>query len=86
MGNMAPEDIDPKRRANQIVMDVCFRIERMCRYSPLDDKEVDNQSMQDRRIVEGLYYFYKNKGDDPDEAARNARANAVRLILNEVFS
>ena len=83
---MAFEDVDPKRRANKIVMDVCFRIERMCRYAPLDDKEVDAASMQDHRIVEGLYYFYKNKGDNQETAARKARANAVRLILNEVFS
>jgi len=83
---MAPEDVDPRRRANQIVMDLCFRVERMCRYSPLDDKEVDDQSMKDRNIVSGLYTFYRNKGDDQETAARNARANAVRLILNEAFA
>lgn len=77
---------DPRRRANKIVIDLCFRIERMCRYSPLDDKEVNEKAMTDRRIVEGLYHFYKNQGDDQDTAARRARANAIRLILNEVFS
>ena len=69
-----------------IIMDLCFRIERMCRYSPLDDEEVDGQSMQDRKIVEGLYYFYTNKGDDSKNAAKKARATAIRLILCEVFS
>jgi len=84
---MTSEDGDQRRRADKIVMDLCFRIERMCRYSPLDDKEVDGQSMQDRRIVEGLYYFYKNKeGDDQEAAARKARANAIRLVLNEVLT
>jgi len=78
---------DPRRRANKIVMDLCYRIERMCRYSPLDDKEVDDQSMTDRKTVEGLYVFYRNKnGCDEDTAARQARANAIRLVLNEVLS
>lgn len=77
---------DLKRRANQVVMDLCFRIERMCRYSPLDDKEIDKQSLRDRNIVSGLYIFYRNQGDDQEVAARKARANAIRLILNEAFS
>ena len=43
--------------------------------------------MQDRKIVEGLYYFYKNKeGDDKEAAARKVRANAIRLVLNEVLT
>ena len=79
-------DEDPRRRANQIIMDMCFRIERMCRYSPLDDKEIDGQSMKDRNIVGGLYFFYRNHGDRENIAASKARANAIRLILNEVFS
>ncbi len=83
---MASGDEDLRHKAAKVVMDLCFRIERMCRYSPLDDKEVDKQSMQDRRIVEGLYYFYKDKGDNQETAARKARANAVRLVLSEVFS
>jgi len=59
----------------------------MCRYSPLDDEEVDRQSMQDRKMVRGLYYLYKNKeGDDQEAAARKARANAIRLVLNEVLT
>ncbi len=77
---------DPRRRANKIVMDLCFRIERMCRYSPLDDKEIDDQSMTDRKTVEGLYVFYRKDGSDENSAARRARANAIRLVLNEVFS
>ncbi|RLC89128.1 MAG: hypothetical protein DRJ03_00805 [Chloroflexi bacterium] len=83
---MAPEDVDPRRKANQIVMDLCFRVERMCRYSPLDGKEVCEQSMKDRNIVFDLYYFYRSRGDDQETAARNARANAIRLILDEVFA
>lgn len=71
--------------ANETVMDLCFRIERMCRYSPLDDKEVDIQSTEDRMIVEGLYYFFRNKGCNQEVAARKARANAIRLIMSEVL-
>ncbi len=67
-------------------MNMCFRIERMCRYSPLDDKEVDDQSMTDRKTVEGLYVFYRKDGKDENTAARQARAHAIRLVLNEVFS
>ena len=77
---------DPKRRANQMVMNLCFRIERMCRYSPLDNKEMDDQAVKDRNIVAGLYQFYRNQGDSQDVAAKKARANAIRLVLNEVFS
>lgn len=77
---------DLRRRANKIVVDMCYRIERMCRWSPLDDKEVDDQSMIDRKIVEGLYVFYRKDGKDENTAARQARANAIRLVLNEVFS
>ncbi len=77
---------DPRRRANKIVMDLCYRIERMCRYAPLDDKEISDQSMTDRKTVEGLYVFYRRDGKDERTAAKQARANAVRLVLNEVFS
>lgn len=77
---------DPRRRANKIVMDLCYRIERMCRYSPLDEREVSDQSMTDRKTVEGLYVFYRRDGKDENTAARQARANAVRLVLNDVFS
>lgn len=77
---------DPRRRANKIVMDLCYRIERMCRYAPLDDKEVSDQSMTDRKTVEGLYVFYRKDGKDTDTAARQARANAIRLVLNDVLS
>lgn len=77
---------DTRRRANKIVMDLCYRIERMCRYSPLDDKEVCDQSMTDRKTIEGLYVFYRKDGKDEKIAARQARTSAVRLLLNEVFS
>lgn len=77
---------DPRRRANKIVMDLCYRIERMCRYAPLDEKEVSDQSMTDRKTVEGLYVFYRKDGKDENTAARQARANAVRLVLGEVLS
>ncbi len=73
------------RRTGSISMNMCFRIERMCRYSPLDDKETrdDEQAMKDRHIVAGLYEFYKAQGDSHEASARKARANAVRLIMNE---
>ena len=74
------------REASKLVMDLCFRIERMCRYFPLEDKEADDQSMKDRNIVAGLYQFFRNQGDDQDLAAKKARANAIRLVLNEAFS
>ena len=72
--------------ADKLLMDLCHRIERMCRYSPLDDKEVNPKVMSDRNIVAGLYAFYKRNGQDEETAARKARANAIRLVLNEVFS
>jgi len=75
-----------QRKANQIIMDLCFRIERMCRYSPLDDKETGDQSMADRQKVEGLYVFYRNQDETQEVAARKARANAIRLLLCEVLS
>ena len=72
--------------SNKIIADMCFRIERMCRYSPLDIKEIDGQSLTDRQIVGGLYYFYRNHGCDKELGAIKARATAIRLILNEAFS
>lgn len=77
---------DTKRRASKVVMNLCFRIERMCRYSPLDDKEISDQSMADRQKVEGLYVFYRNQDETQEIAARKARANAIRLLLCEVLS
>jgi len=77
---------DNQSRANKIIMDLCYRIERMCRYSPLDDKEVGEQSMADRKIVEGLYAFYKRENDTPEKAARKSRADAIRLLLCEAFA
>ncbi len=71
------------RRTGSISMNMCFRIERMCRYSPLDSKEAGEQAMKDRHIVAGLYEFYRAQGDEPEASARKARANAVRLIMNE---
>jgi len=79
-------DKDPRREANKIIIDLCRRIECMCRYSPLDGKEVGEQTMGDREIVSGLYKFYVDRGDDNDAAAKKARVTAIRLILNEVFS
>lgn len=67
-------------------MDMCFRIEHMCRYSPLDNQEVDKLSMYDRTIVSGLYYFYRNEDNREETAARKARTIAIRLVLSEVFS
>lgn len=63
-----------------------YRIERMCRHSSLDDKEVNEQTMNDRQIVAGLYRFYKYQGKDTKTAARQARVNAIRLLLNEELS
>lgn len=79
-------DEDYCQMANRVIIDPCYRIERICRDSPLDNKEVDEQSMNDRRIVEGLFTFYKNKGDIPYIALRKAKATTIRLILNEVLS
>ena len=77
---------DKKKIAEKIIMDLCFRIERMCRYSALDDKEVSDQSMADRGKVEGFYNFYKKENDSPEAASRKARANAIRLILCEALT
>ena len=85
-GRLAEMNKDQQLRAEEIIMDLCFRIECMCRYSPLDNQEVTDQAIMDRRIIEGLYVFYRNKGDEQNIAAKKARANAIRLILNEVFS
>jgi hypothetical protein len=72
--------------SHKIVMDLCSRIEQACRYSPLDDQEVEEQSFNDRTIVAGLYIFYRQKGDTEEVAGRRARTSTIRLILNEVFS
>lgn len=82
---MAKEDKTPERKAEKMIEDLCYRIERMCRYSPLDDKEVDGQSMKDRTVVSKLYGFHRKKGESEDSAARKARMSAIRLVLNEVF-
>lgn len=79
-------DGDKKRISNQIAMDLCFRIERMCRYSALDDTEVSDQSMADRTRIEGLYLFYKKEDNTPEQAGRKARANAIRLLLCEALT
>jgi hypothetical protein len=72
--------------AEKLIMDLCFRIERMCRYAPLDDEEVQEGCIDDRSIVAGLYRFYRLQGDDQEQSAKKARANAIRLVLSEVFS
>lgn len=72
--------------AHKILMSLCFRIEKMCRYSPLDTQEVNDQSMKDRNIVEGFYCFFKDKGDNQEVAARKGRANAIRIILTDSLS
>lgn len=72
--------------ATKIIVDLCYRIERMCRYSPLDDEEVVDQSMADRHTIEDLYSHYKNNNASPEQAARQARAEAIRLLLFETLS
>jgi hypothetical protein len=74
------------KEADRVLTDLCNRIERMCRYSSLDGKEMEDQSIKDRDIILGIYRFHRTKGDEPDIAARQARVDAIRLILNEVFS
>ena len=73
-------------RAEKLIMDLCFRIERMCRYSSLDEQETQGDAMDDRNIVAGLYVFYRNEGDNEEQSAKKARANAIRLVLRDVFS
>lgn len=75
-----PEDQD-----NKVNLDICHRIERMCRYSSLEGNEVSDQSIEDRNIVADLYIFYKKEGRGTEEAERFARANAIRVILLEVM-
>jgi len=65
---------------------MCSRIECMCRYSFLDENEINDQSMKDRNIIAGLYYFFRSQGYSEKIAAKKARINAIRLILNETFS
>ncbi len=57
----------------------------MCRYSPLSDWEINGQSMEDRNVVAGLYKFYRNAGDEQEDAAQKARAGAIRLVLGEML-
>ncbi len=73
-------------KAENLIMDLCFRIERMCRYAPLDAQETQGDAMDDRQIVSGLYIFYRNEGDDEEQSAKKARANAIRLVLSDAFS
>ncbi len=67
-------------------MDLCHRLERMCRYSALDTKEVDGQSMKDRDVVAGLYKFFRDAGDNEVASEKKARAGAIRLILCETLT
>jgi len=69
-----------------ILNDLCDRIERMCRYSQLRDDEVNDKSMQDRKVVEGLYLYHKKFGRPQWEVERLARRDAIKLILVEAFS
>jgi hypothetical protein len=78
-------DDDSKPCMEKITMDLCVRIEKMCRYSPLDEIEVREQEMDDRGTVAGLYAFYKRENDSPEVAARKARASAIRLLLREAL-
>lgn len=75
----------PDGESEKLLTELCARIERVCRYSPLNDDEVDEESMDDRQTVEDLYYTYKMGGYDQDIAARKARADTIRLIMNEIF-
>lgn len=71
---------------DKIIEDLCCRLEMACRYSPLDQEEISEQSMNDRRIIEGLYYYYRNKAKDLKAAERMAKVQAIKLILSEAFS
>jgi len=77
---------EEKRNNDKFIDDLCCRLEMACRYSPLDQEEISEQSMNDRRIIEGLYYYYRDKGKDPKTAERVAKVQAIKLILNEAFS
>jgi len=79
-------DDDPREKAEEIIVSLCDRVERVCRYSSLSDDEVNESSMTDREIVLKLYEYYKNKGNDEKEAGRLARVQAIRLIWNEMFA
>ncbi len=69
------------RRPDKISMSLCYRIERLCGQIPLKIK--DERSMKDRRIVEDFYCFYREQGCDHGIAMKNAKANAIRVILTE---
>jgi len=79
-------DIDPRVAANRIVDDICRRIERISRYAPLDDEEIDKNSMKDREIVANLYMFFIGNGNTKEESEKAARVNAIKLVLNEIFA
>jgi len=79
-------DDDPRDRAEEMIVALCNRVERVCRYSSLNDEEVDESSMTDREIVLKLYEYYKDKGNNEEEAGRLARVQAIRLIWNEMFA
>lgn len=72
--------------SNKMFADLCIRIERMCRYSPLDTEEMDWCVMKDRDVIAGLYKFYRDQGDDEKIAARKARISGIRFVLNEVLT
>jgi hypothetical protein len=74
---------DELRRASKITMNLCYRIERLCKRDSLNVKEVSERAMKDRRIVEGFYCFYRQKGDSETTALKKAQANAIRVILTE---
>lgn len=88
---MCKEDIDSElfggenTQAEAVLVEICARIEKMCRYGQLSDKEADEQTMKDRNIVEGLYYSFKKKGDDKETAAIKSRTGAIKLVIKEAF-
>ncbi len=88
---MCSEDMDSEllsegySQEEVILNELCARIERMCRYGQLSDKEADEQGMKDRNIVEGLYNFFRKKGEDKETAAIKSRTSAIRIVINEAF-
>lgn len=68
-------------KIEKIIVDLCFRIERMCRYSPLDNEEIDDQSMDDRRMIAKFYCRHIDRGENKEIAERKAKAQAISTAI-----
>lgn len=70
-----------------LLMELCRRIERICRCGSLTDDEIQTTTaMEDRQTVSLLYQHFRQQGKTQEVADQESRVYAIRLLLNVVFS